>query len=196
MALPAFLKSRPLMLLVAALAVGLLVERVVAKSEGADEAATAGRADGAVIPPGWPGASTPSTTPVDSAAAAAGTTPAAPAPSLQLERLDGRDADAATPIAATLFERPRARPALAVAPPPPPPAPAPVAPKFPYPYLGGLSDEGRRTAWFGKGERVLAVQAGDTVDGVYRVEQLSANHMRLTYLPLQQTLDLPLGDPR
>lgn len=78
-------------------------------------------------------------------------------------------------------------------PPPPPPPPKAVAPPFPYTYMGGLLDEGARTAFFNKGERVLVVKAGDTVDGVYRIEALSDKQMQLTYLPLNQRLALPLG---
>ena len=128
---------------------------------------------------------------------------AAPVASVRLDRLDARQK--------ALEAIDQRRPALAppptlfgsvswAPPPPPPPPPAlppkPVAPPFPYTYMGGLLDDGVRTAFFNKGERVLAVKAGDTVDGAYRVDQLSDKQMQLTYLPLNQTLSLPIGGGR
>ena len=68
------------------------------------------------------------------------------------------------------------------------PPPTPVAPPFPYTYLGGLSEDGVRTTFFNQGDRVLSVKAGDTVDAVYRVEQMNEKNMTLTYLPLNQSL--------
>lgn len=76
-----------------------------------------------------------------------------------------------------------------------PPA-APVAPPFPYAYLGGLSENGVRTTFFTQGERVLPVKAGDTVDAVYRVDQMTETLMTLTYLPLNQSLTLALRSHR
>ena len=71
---------------------------------------------------------------------------------------------------------------------PPPPTPKPVAPPFPYAYLGGLSEDGVRTTFFNQGDRVLPVKVGDTIDAVYRVEQMNEKNMTLTYLPLDQSL--------
>ncbi len=80
---------------------------------------------------------------------------------------------------------------------PPPSAPEqavePVAPPFPYPYLGGLTDDAGRTAFFSRGDRVLAVRGGATIDGQYRVDHLDETSMTLTYLPLQKTLAVALG---
>lgn len=98
------------------------------------------------------------------------------------------DADDAPP--ANLFDAVSWQPPAVkeVAPPPPPPA----APPFPYAYLGGLSEDGVRTAFFTQGDRVLPVKAGDTVDAAYRVDQMNEKQMTLTYLPLNQTLTVTL----
>lgn len=82
--------------------------------------------------------------------------------------------------------------------PTPPPAASveatePVAPAFPYPYLGGLTDDAGRTAFFSRGDRVLIVRNGATIDGQYRVDHLDETSMTLTYLPLQKTLAVALG---
>ena len=111
---------------------------------------------------------------------------------VQLGRLDARqrsladDADADGASQASLFDPVSWQPPAAkvVAEPPP----APVAPPFPYAYLGGLSEDGVRTTFFTQGDRVLPVKAGDTVDAVYRVEQMNEKHMTLTYLPLNESM--------
>ena len=121
---------------------------------------------------------------------------------VQLDRLalrqraldrDDLDADptAATGFAATSWQ-PLPSKAQAAAEPPP----VPVAPPFPYAYLGGLSEDGVRTTFFTQGERVLPVKAGDTVDAVYRVDQMTETLMTLTYLPLNQSQTLPLRSPQ
>jgi len=127
--------------------------------------------------------------------------------SVQFERLDARQralADGADALAAresaarALFEpvawHSAAAQAQASAAPPPPPKP--VAPPFPYVYLGGLLEDGVRTTFFTRGDRVLPVKAGDTVDAVYRVDQMTEKQMTLTYLPLNQSLTLALGSAR
>lgn len=76
------------------------------------------------------------------------------------------------------------------------PAPAPVAPPFPYAYLGGLTDDGVRTAFFTQGDRVLPVKAGDTVDAAYRVDQMNDKQMTLTYLPLNQNMTVTFRSGR
>lgn len=122
---------------------------------------------------------------------------------LRLDRLDAREqalaaleprARAPQPKAG-LFDSVSWRPPAPPAPPPPPP-PKPAAPPFPYTYVGGLLDNNVRTAFFEKGERVIALKAGDTLDGVYRVDQMTDQQMQLTYLPLDQRMTVPLGGAR
>ena len=129
----------------------------------------------------------------------------APAAGVRFDRLDARQRtfEAAEPAAAGSAPEPAlfASVSWAPAPPPKPPTPAPpppkpVAPPFPYSYMGGLTEDGVRTAFFNKGERVLPVKAGDTVDGSYRVDQLNEQQMQLTYLPLDQRLSVTIGGSR
>ena len=77
-----------------------------------------------------------------------------------------------------------------------PPPPKPTAPPFPYPYMGGLSDDGVRTSFFMKGERVLPVKAGDVVDAAYRVDEMNDKQMTLTYLPLNEPMTVALEGGR
>jgi hypothetical protein len=118
---------------------------------------------------------------------------------LRIDRLDARQlalSEAAQPLL-----RNKQRPLFdSVAPPVPvikapalAPPPKPVPPPFGYAYMGGLTEDGVRTAFFTQGERVIAVKVGDTVDAAYRIEQMTEKQMTLTYLPLNETVVLSLG---
>lgn len=134
---------------------------------------------------------------------AAADAPAAAPSGLRLDRLDARQLELAegTDPAAPGASRPVLFDSVAWQAPvakaaPPAPAPKPVAPPFPYAYLGGLTEDGIRTAFLTQGERVIAVKLGDTVDAAYRIDQMTEKQMTLTYLPLDQTLVLALGGGR
>lgn len=83
--------------------------------------------------------------------------------------------------------------------PPPPPAPPklappapPAAPPLPFTYLGRYQDAAAPVIFLVKGDRVLAVSAGDVIDGTYRVDGIVGSTLVLTYLPLdfKQSLDM------
>jgi len=69
--------------------------------------------------------------------------------------------------------------------PPPAPRPPPPPPVFPYSYMGGMTDENGRTAYFRNGDRVIAARAEDTIDGTWHIDRLDDRQMNLTYLPLK-----------
>lgn len=74
-------------------------------------------------------------------------------------------------------------------PPPPPPAkpvppPKPTAPPLPFGYLGTYQDAAMRVVILVKGDRIYTVSEGDVIEGTYRVEQVAAGQIELTYLPL------------
>ncbi len=134
--------------------------------------------------------------------AAAGTgddSASAPPARLPIDRLDARQMALAerldpwareqqpTPFDSVSWQAPAPK-----APPPPPP-PKPVPPPFAYVYMGGLTEDGVRTAFFTQGDRIIAVKVGDTVDAAYRIDRMTDKQMTLTYLPLNQTLVLGLG---
>lgn len=88
---------------------------------------------------------------------------------------------------------PPAPPAV-TAPPQVLPSPAPTAPPLPFTFVG-LLEKGadHPVAFVAKGDVLLVVAAGDTIDGdTYRVETLGAQKIVVTYLPMgiQQTLNL------
>lgn len=71
-------------------------------------------------------------------------------------------------------------------PPPPPPAPPPkpTAPPLPFGYLGTYQDAAMPVVILVKGDRIYTVSEGDVIDGTYRIEQVAAGQIELTYLPL------------
>lgn len=86
-------------------------------------------------------------------------------------------------------------PPVVVAPPSPPPKPLrPTAPSLPFTFVG-LLEKGsvRPQAFLAKGDALLVVGAGDTIDNnTYRIETLSTQKIVITYLPMniQQTLNI------
>ena len=185
------LRLRQHLLWLAAPAAVLLVAVVHAQLpawRGTDAAAAAAKA-----PP-----RTPVAKPAAAAAAASATAPAPASPSaitsaLQLERLFTRGDPAPHGALVDLFAVPApARPNTTAPVEPPPP---PRAPRFPYSYVGSLLDDGARTGFFSQGERVLALRSGDVVDGSYRVDEVGATALTVTYLPLNERLVLAYGAP-
>ncbi|HEV2430411.1 MAG TPA: cohesin domain-containing protein [Burkholderiales bacterium] len=119
----------------------------------------------------------------------------------QTERAETRGAAKTTP--AERLELPerrglsRTQGELFGAPPPPAPAPgakkaapapvvvsAPVAPPVPYRFAGKVRKGSEEEVLISKGDVVVPVKAGDTLDGVYKVESISAERIDLVYLPL------------
>ncbi len=81
--------------------------------------------------------------------------------------------------------------------PPPPkviaaPPPKPVAPPVPYRFAGQLIQGERPEVLLAKGDSVIPVGKGDTLDGVYRVEAIGETQITLLYLPLKQTQTIPV----
>lgn len=88
-----------------------------------------------------------------------------------------RASDAAPPVAAAAL--------------PPPPA---AAPPLPFEFIGRLDDSVRLRVFLLRGDRLHTVQAGDVIDGTYRVEKIAADELTFVYLPLKQTQSLSVGD--
>ncbi len=73
---------------------------------------------------------------------------------------------------------PKRAPALKVAP------PAPTAPPMPYRVAGRVVHDGVAHVVLAKGDRVLTVREGDTLDDGYRVQSIGSQGVTLVYLPL------------
>ena len=81
-------------------------------------------------------------------------------------------------------------------PPPPPkpvPPPPPAPPPLPFIYMGKLMEGDKLTVFLTKQDRHYAVKAGETLDGAYRIESVTAQQVIFTYLPLNMQQTLTLG---
>ena len=186
--------------------VGLIVEHTLAS--GGDEAQATAAEASAAIPARAPasGASTPLASglnlgrlarraePVASDAASA----TAPASTTVKPASKSLAEAAAASAAASSASAPGPESLFAVQtwlPPPPPPVapPPPKPPAFPYTYLGGLTDESGRSAYFRLGDQVITARVNDTIDDQWRVDRLDERQMTLTYLPLNMPSVVPIG---
>lgn len=132
--------------------------------------------------------------------ATAATTTAQRDPTLEpperLHSVPSSSGDAFAPV--SWLPPPKPQPVV-VAPPPPPP-PAPTAPPLPFTFVG-LLEQGfgvtQPKAFLARGDALLVVAAGDTVENNYSIDSITAQQITLTYLPLKtrQTLNVS-GAPR
>ncbi|MCW5620291.1 MAG: hypothetical protein KIS79_04200 [Burkholderiales bacterium] len=75
------------------------------------------------------------------------------------------------------------------APPPPPPAPPPL----PFTYLGQLVEAGRTMVFLSTGDRNHVVAPGEVIDNLYRIDEIGASAVVITYLPMNTQQTLPTG---
>jgi hypothetical protein len=50
-------------------------------------------------------------------------------------------------------------------------------------YVGRYVEGGRQIVMLMRGDQLLLLQQGDTVDNTYRVERIATDRIELTYLP-------------
>lgn len=62
-------------------------------------------------------------------------------------------------------------------------AAAAQVPAFPYALIGRIEDSGAVHALLGGAQRTLGVRASDVIDGQWRVDEIGATGMTLTWLP-------------
>lgn len=77
------------------------------------------------------------------------------------------------------------------APPPPPPAP----PALPFRFVGKFVEDGAVRLLIVKGEAEHSISGGETLDGIYRVDEITDQAVTFTYLPLNIQQTLPLAAP-
>lgn len=83
------------------------------------------------------------------------------------------------------------KPVVVANPGPPPPPPPPQAPPLPYRLLGKIDDPQRgMTFMLTRGDEILSVVVGDTLDNTYRVDKFANGQLEFIYRPLaiRQTL--------
>lgn len=78
--------------------------------------------------------------------------------------------------------------------PPAPPPPEPSAPMLPFAFAGKLEvTPGKWVVYLTKGEQSLAVEMGETFEGVYRFDGIENDNVIIVYLPLLTKQLLPMG---
>jgi len=65
------------------------------------------------------------------------------------------------------------------------------APALPFRYIGKMIDNGQLAVFLQKGDESFSVMAGERV-GDYRIDSISENEIRFTYLPMKTKQTLPL----
>lgn len=90
-----------------------------------------------------------------------------------------------SPVGRDLFAVRSWQPPPAAAPPAEPVA-APRAPPLPFRYAGRMEEDGQVVAFVSEGSTTKVLRQGDTFSN-YRVEEITAQGMRLVYLPLNET---------
>lgn len=100
------------------------------------------------------------------------------------ERLELPERRGLTRTQGELFGTPPPKPITKKAQPPAPVTAAPVAPQVPYRFAGKVRKGSEEEVLISKGDAVFPVKAGDTLDGMYKVESISAERIDLVYLPL------------
>ncbi|GEM_PF-6065463 len=66
----------------------------------------------------------------------------------------------------------------------------PQPPSFPYVFIGRLLAEEKDAVFLSRNNQIYSVAAGDTLEGVYRIERVGSNELEIVYLPDQQKLTL------
>jgi hypothetical protein len=100
------------------------------------------------------------------------------------ERLDLPERRGLARTRGELFGAPPAPAPVVKKPQPAPVAAPPVAPPVPYRFAGKVRKGSEEEILVSKGDLVLPVKVGDTLDGMYRVESIGAGRIDLVYLPL------------
>lgn len=118
---------------------------------------------------------------------------------LDLEKL--QRAKRTAPIIDVFQQKTVAAPSAAPAPVPakvePAPPAAPVqAPALPFRFVGRFSEDGVVRVLLAKGDQEYHVGGGETIDGLYSVDEIGEGGVTFTYLPLKtrQTLALPSSE--
>jgi hypothetical protein len=69
----------------------------------------------------------------------------------------------------------------------------PTAPPLPFRYLGGIEDNDGQAVFLTDGGRTYVAHSGDTLDGRYRVAEITPQQVTLVFLPLAQQQILATG---
>ncbi|HEY1287954.1 MAG TPA: hypothetical protein VGF58_06470 [Burkholderiales bacterium] len=118
---------------------------------------------------------------------------AAAAPEIDLDRLrrsTEADAPRNDPFAPRNFApAPRAKAAAAAASAPKGPPP------LPFTYIGWVSQDGKTDVYVQRGEELISIEAGQMIEPDYRVDAITEESIRFTYLPMKKRQELARAEP-
>ena len=81
-----------------------------------------------------------------------------------------------------------------VPPPPPRVPPRPSAPPVSFVYIGKMQEGNDLIVFLERQSRIYMVREGDAIDASYRVDEIKAPVMTLTYLPLDIKQTMQIGE--
>ena len=70
--------------------------------------------------------------------------------------------------------------------------PKPTVPAFAYTYIGRIEQDGVTRVFLARGANLIIVAKGDTLGDGFRVDDIGADAMTVTYLPLKKTAHVAL----
>lgn len=73
---------------------------------------------------------------------------------------------------------------------------APSAPAVPFIFIGKKLDDTVWEVYLAQGEKSYVLREGSLIDNTYRIDKIAPPNLSLTYLPLGQTQNLPIGESR
>lgn len=76
---------------------------------------------------------------------------------------------------------------------PPPPPPVPTAPALPFVFLGQIVEDQKVQVILARGDRVITVMVGDSIDKNHRLESFKGGILTFVYLPLDTRQTLATG---
>ena len=118
---------------------------------------------------------------------------AAAAAEIDLDKLRrGTDADApqSDPFAPRSFapkQRAQRNAAVASAP--------KAAPPLPFTYIGWVSQDGKTDVYVQRGEELISIEEGQKIEPDYRVDSITEESIRFTYLPMKKHQVLARAEP-
>lgn len=67
----------------------------------------------------------------------------------------------------------------------------PQPPSFPYVFIGRLLAEEKDAVFLSRNNQIYSVAAGDTLEGIYRIERVGSDTLEITYLPERKKTTYP-----
>jgi hypothetical protein len=68
-----------------------------------------------------------------------------------------------------------------------------VAPPFPFAYMGQIVEDGKAQFILSRGDRVVTLAIGDTIDKTYKLDNAAGGVLTFVYLPLNTKQTLATG---